>query len=193
MGVVLGACSGRQAPVTEPVTELPDASQIRQEQGRITQDSSPDPRRDDEQGSDEAARVAATSADMRHVSQRTELMPPAGFVTLGTYVGTLPCADCAGIETELTLYNHPETGHRRYILRQTYLTTRQGDAVFWDGGAWMVHTIPGGRQIYRLSWNDDAHKRSFEVNSSRVLRQLDREEQPIDSEHNYALYRIPGN
>jgi predicted secreted protein len=43
---------------------------------------------------------------------------------LGSYTGILPCADCAGIRTDLKLYAE------RYEIRETYIGTRGGDRSF---------------------------------------------------------------
>jgi copper homeostasis protein (lipoprotein) len=58
------------------------------------------------------------------MGQATQPSPSATASTqasLGTFVGTLPCADCSGITTELTLYQDPTTSAATtYVLKQTY-------------------------------------------------------------------------
>lgn len=51
----------------------------------------------------------------------------------GTYIGLLPCADCAGIETRITLYHDSS-----YQIEQTYLGHEDGNRIS-EG---------------QLSWND---------------------------------------
>lgn len=47
----------------------------------------------------------------------------------GIYVGSIPCADCSGIDVQLTL---EDNGH--YLYKQTYLETRDGDQTFDQEG-----------------------------------------------------------
>src|SRR5215510_6268561 len=62
--------------------------------------------------------------------------PAVPQTTATKYAGTLPCADCAGIRTVLTLYSEP--GPTRYELVETYLATRDGDRSFPSSGRWTV-------------------------------------------------------
>lgn len=48
----------------------------------------------------------------------------------GIYQGTLPCADCGGINVELTL-----SDNGNYLYQQTYLETRNGDQTFDEKGS----------------------------------------------------------
>jgi uncharacterized lipoprotein NlpE involved in copper resistance len=58
---------------------------------------------------------------------------------LAEYAGVLPCADCAGIRTELRLYAEQPSGQAvRYELTETYLGTRDGDRMFEREGRWTV-------------------------------------------------------
>jgi uncharacterized membrane protein/uncharacterized lipoprotein NlpE involved in copper resistance len=102
----------------------------------------------------------------------------------GPYRGTLPCADCAGIATELTLYR--DTGGRpaRYRLRTTYLGTRDGDRRADAIGAWQEVTDPAR---VRLDPQDDATRRSFLRIDADTLELLDRSERRIASGHDLRL------
>ncbi len=164
---------GRDKVLTqkEAASEKPSADQIQRNQGDIVQ-GQPVP-------------------DVAHVSSRRMIPSPTGFTSDGTFSGTLPCSDCSGIQMELTLFSHPEYDQKRYVLQQTYLSTRDGDQVYWDSGPWESAELTDGSQVLRLSKNDDEHRRTFQVVGSRVLRLLDREEQPIESTHNYSLYKLP--
>ncbi len=48
-----------------------------------------------------------------------------------TYVGQLPCADCSGIKTKLTL--NPDL---TYVMDQTYVGSREAQNTFQDKGTY---------------------------------------------------------
>jgi len=75
----------------------------------------------------------------------------------GTYTGTLPCADCAGIETSLTL-----SPARTYVLRSRYLDRQAVEDEFvhsgvfaWsrDGRSIELMGIEGGRSRFQVGEN----------------------------------------
>lgn len=177
------ACSRTEKP-EESVPDRPDAEDFRREQPELQQDTSPDPRLD----SDSEQRLAP---DLTHSHSSDLIEAPAGFTTEGVFTGTLPCADCTGIQMELRLFRNLQNDHRRYVLKSTYLGTRDGDKLYWDAGPWTELTSAENRRILRLSQNSPTYRRSFEVSTNRVIRLLDRDENPIESQHNYSLYRLP--
>src|SRR5690554_2309866 len=65
--------------------------------------------------------TTSTTVDPAHNSQNS-------VDWAGAYQGTLPCADCPGIETTLTLGDDGS-----YILRTTYL--ERGDSVYTESGS----------------------------------------------------------
>jgi uncharacterized membrane protein/uncharacterized lipoprotein NlpE involved in copper resistance len=108
----------------------------------------------------------------------------AGLIADGTYVGTLPCADCAGIRTELTLYRNRGGQPARFRLRETYLRTRDGDQVIDTLAAW---TELDAR--VRLQPHDDPARRSLRRLGADTLELLDRDERPPASGLDYRLRR----
>src|SRR5688572_2876414 len=59
--------------------------------------------------------------------------------SLGRFVGVLPCADCAGIRTQLRLFAAHGTGQpTRYQSNETYIATREGDRTFDRSGRWTI-------------------------------------------------------
>jgi copper homeostasis protein (lipoprotein) len=58
-----------------------------------------------------------------------------GQTPAARYVGTLPCADCAGVRTDLRLYRSGNTPSG-FALRETYLGTRDGNRSFERTGRW---------------------------------------------------------
>ena len=102
----------------------------------------------------------------------------------GPYRGTLPCADCAGIATELTLYRDTAGRPARYRLRTTYLGTRDGDRRTDAIGPWQEVSDP---PRVRLDAQDDAMRRSFLRIDADTLELLDRSERKIASGHDHRL------
>ncbi len=97
---------------------------------------------------------------------------------LGTYEGTLPAADCPGIQTTLTL--DPDgtyTLHMKYIDR---------DAEFDEKGVFSVK-----ENLLTLTQLDDGSEEYYKVEENR-LRMLDAEKQPVTGAlaENYVLQKI---
>lgn len=158
--------------------DRPTAEELFRPPGSISQDESLDP-------------GESPMPDMSHTSGQELIPDPVGYEIEGVYTGKLPCADCAGIDTELRLLTDPDTGFQRYVLKQTYLSTRRGDQTYWDSGPWETHTTRSGTRIIRLSPYETDKKRSFSVSTERIIRLLDQQEQEIESNLNYSLYRLP--
>jgi uncharacterized lipoprotein NlpE involved in copper resistance len=118
--------------------------------------------------------------------------PAPGQQVTGFYVGTLPCADCAGIRTELTLLSDG-AGRASYWLKETYLGKPPKDATFESGGGFQVEpaAYDAKAQVYRLTEARSSEKRFFLRVSDDELRALDRSGQPIASKLDYSLKRVP--
>lgn len=116
--------------------------------------------------------------------------PAPGQQVTGFYVGTLPCADCAGIRTELTLLAN--AGRTSYWLKETYLGKPPKDATFESGGGFQVEPAAHDpkAQVYRLAEARSGEKRFFLKVSDDELQALDRSGRPIDSKLDYSLKRV---
>lgn len=109
------------------------------------------------------------------------------------YVGTLPCADCNAIRSELWLGPVGADGLGRFRLRDTYLATREGDQVFESSGQYRL--IRGDARAsgvaavdrIRLMLGSDQDRRSYARLSPSALEMLDRSEQRIASKLDYKL------
>ena len=98
-----------------------------------------------------------------------------------TYIGTLPCADCAGIDWQLDL-----AADRSFDLRQTYQGKGPGAAIRRTG-QWRLDEAGGklslespGQPAIRLA-----------TPAPDRLRLLDGQGQAIDSRFNHELKRLP--
>ena len=124
-----------------------------------------------------------------------ESAPPSGDATaeldrsaLGVFEGTLPCADCSGILTELTLFLEPDT----FSLKETHLGSKDGDKTLTSEGKWAMLTgsvTDPNATIVQLDPDKPDSARSFlEVGGDR-LELLDRNQNRIESKLNYSLKR----
>ena len=108
---------------------------------------------------------------------------PAPAAPLGvlpaSFIGELPCADCAGIRYHVNLFSD-----RVYFLRTTYMG-RGDSAASDDIGSWVVSSdrgtviLKGGRETPVV----------FRIKDENTLRMLDVEGRDIESPLNYDLRR----
>jgi copper homeostasis protein (lipoprotein) len=125
-----------------------------------------------------AAEPAPVAAESAPVSTATDVpFDMKGFA--GTFSGTLPCADCAGIETTISL--KPDG---TYTVHETY----QGKPGGFDSeGTW---TAEENGQRVRLDPNSKSEQdRLFAVKSSDEIESLDTEGKPIATQTPHALKR----
>ena len=103
------------------------------------------------------------------------------------YRGTLPCADCSGLETELTLIHERYDGMGTFILKENYI---EKDS-FVTRGTWSHHRgMHGNRNATVVElFNDtpDSDSRYFLQLKNGDLLMLDRELKKIDGPWNYTL------
>lgn len=105
----------------------------------------------------------------------------------GPFVGTLPCADCEGIVTELTLVRTGAGGALpHYRLRETYLGKPAAERVVESSGPWSELRTGAGTRV-RLDPDDPKGRRSFVRLSPSVLEQLDPQEERIRTSHDLKL------
>ncbi|MBN45547.1 MULTISPECIES: META domain-containing protein [unclassified Methylophaga] len=94
-----------------------------------------------------------------------------------SYSGTLPCADCPGIDYHLNLF-----ADQSYYLQLHYQDS--GDnATFYQLGQWQQQT----GQLRLLS--DDPQQTAFQIEKDGSIRLLDQEDTLINSSLNYRLQR----
>lgn len=109
------------------------------------------------------------------------------------YVGTLPCADCAGIRTELWLDAAGADGLGSFRLRETYLNGRGGDRVFESAGQYRLlrgdvraNGVAAADRV-RLMSGSEYGRRAYARLSPSVLEMLDSGEQRVLSKLDYKL------
>lgn len=108
--------------------------------------------------------------------------------------GTLPCADCAGIEYRLTLYRDQYDQPTRYQLTEHYLNGKAALTVI-ERGDWKVmpdslKQAKGLDEVFVLSPNDPNSRRLFLHNAANAIELLDKEGSRIESKLNYTLLKV---
>ncbi len=114
--------------------------------------------------------------------------PVSAKKVLAVYEGVLPCADCQGIRTELTLFDEDFS----YKLVETYLGTPEGDRSFSSDGAWTTLRGKAGHPdatIYQLNPGEPEKVRNFLVVDEGHIQQLDRDGRETESRLGYRLTR----
>jgi len=98
----------------------------------------------------------------------------------GTFSGTLPCADCPGIDTTIVL-----VGDGSYTLDETYKDKPDGNHK--GDGNWTAED--SGTRL-RLDPNSKSDEdRLFEIVGKNQIRMLGKDGAPVDSKLNYSLTR----
>lgn len=99
----------------------------------------------------------------------------------GEFGGTLPCADCAGIDTKIVL-----SGDGTYTVDETY-QGKSADAVKGDGN-WTAED--NGHRLRLDSNSKSDADRLFEVVGDNEIRLMDKDGNAIQSAQNYSLKRV---
>ncbi|MGO1073176.1 copper resistance protein NlpE [Lysobacter sp. CA199] len=110
--------------------------------------------------------------------------PKPGFdaaAFAGAFSGTLPCADCAGIDTKIDL-----KADGSYAIEESYQGKKDGN--FKGDGSWTAEE--DGKRL-RLDPNSKSdNDRLFDVVSHEEIRLLNQEGKAIDSQANHSLKRV---
>lgn len=93
-----------------------------------------------------------------------------------SFAGTLPCADCPGIDYRLNLF-----ADQSFFLQTDYLDREPG--LFYQLGRWQLHTE---NTLVLLS---DQQNYRFAIDDADSLTLLNQQGQAIDSEYNHQLNR----
>jgi copper homeostasis protein (lipoprotein) len=124
--------------------------------------------------------------------------PQAGTaILLGVYKGTLPCADCSGLDTQLRLYAKGkfDTTYAFYVRTQTYRGAPHGDVTFSDRGDWAVlrgDAVNPDATVYQLDPDNEQGSESLLLtDNGDALVQLGRDQKPIETTMNLTLRRVP--
>lgn len=139
--------------------------------------------------------LAAAGLALGGCSQQPEVSSAPQVMSVAqSWEGVLPCADCEGIDTRLTLVSSGMTGFgSTFTLQQRYLGSGNEQDVQTRTGNWMVargNQVDPQARIYRLDPESDDSCMSFQVIGEDRLRQLSCNGQPINTTHNVELRRV---
>ena len=113
------------------------------------------------------------------------------------FEGILPCADCNGIKTTLTLYQNKSTNLNTYKLHEIYLG-QNSSKTFDTYGKWMA--LKGTQEdptavVYQLSVQNEDPEDPDVINyllvNNNTLKMIDDEMNAFESKDNYTLIRKP--
>jgi copper homeostasis protein (lipoprotein) len=134
----------------------------------------------------------STQAQTKDTQQQARIAATAKTMhVLGTWQGTMPCADCSGIITTLTLYQKAANDFTDAVYRLHLKYIDRGS--FTNYGSWTVlRGTPGNADatVYQLDPDKPQGSQYYLRVDDDTLQQLDRERKPIDSKLNFTLKRI---
>ncbi|NML36292.1 copper resistance protein NlpE [Chitinophaga sp. G-6-1-13] len=110
-----------------------------------------------------------------------------------TYTGTLPCADCSGIQTTLSLEENGPDGEQSFKLKETYQGVAGKDQTFNSEGTYKVlhgDAEDKDAEIIQLNPDKDQNLQRYFRRAGDVLRQLDKDRQAVPSAMTYSLKRV---
>lgn len=113
-------------------------------------------------------------------------LPPNPLASKVTYKGTLPCADCAGIQNTLVLYQNEKSEPSRYQLTQKYIGREAYTVV--ERGDWQTAESELGNIIV-LSPNDPEGTYQYLQSATNALEQLGQDGKLAESGLNYTLLK----
>jgi copper homeostasis protein (lipoprotein) len=143
----------------------------------------------------------AASQDTSAYSVRVHIVlgapRPGTAILFGVYKGTMPCADCNGLETVLRLYAKGKFDYTYafFVRTQTYVGAPHGDVTISDRGEWTLlrgDATDDNASVYQLNPDNEQHSEALLVqDNGAALTQLDKDLKPIDTTMNVSLKRVP--
>ncbi len=106
------------------------------------------------------------------------------------YQGVLPCADCSGIKTTLTLYRDEANQPSRFELRQQFLDGAKSGGSDVDRGNWIAErqSVDGkSYPLFILNPNDPSEQFRFLQKVTNAVEMLNADGERIESDYNYTL------
>ena len=117
-------------------------------------------------------------------------------VLVGLFTGTVPCADCSGIRTDVTLVTSSpaRSSEGAFSLVEHYLGTRTGDRAFRRHGRWTI--VKGTKSlpdaiVYRLTADDGGRVVQLRRLDADTVRLLAEDGTDVPSDARFTLRR-PG-
>jgi uncharacterized lipoprotein NlpE involved in copper resistance/predicted secreted protein len=117
-------------------------------------------------------------------------------VLLGVYKGSLPCADCEGLDTTLRIYAKAKFDftYAFFVRTQTYHGGPKGDVTLSDRGDWTMlrgDATDENATVYQLNPEDEKQSESYLLDDGgNALVMLDKEQKPIESTADLTLRKV---
>ena len=134
--------------------------------------------------------LAATLTLVGCQSNRNAEAPPNPTASQIRYSGILPCADCSGIRTSLTLYQDQFNNPTRFQLQEDYMDGAQVKLSNSERGDWhRQERIEKNvrHQLIILNPEQPEERRYFIKDTVNAIELLDQDGNRIDSQFNYRL------
>ncbi len=121
-------------------------------------------------------------------ASRTPASPMAGE----TYKGVWPCADCPGIQVELTLNNSPAESFGTFQMSSVY--QERNVKALLEKGEWRILKGTAERPlIYQLTFDPNGRTQFFKRINPTQLRLLDQNQNPLPASMPYTLTKVAAN
>lgn len=134
------------------------------------------------------SKPANTKASKNSNAPKAAMAAPAG-----KFMGTFPCADCQGINTELMLNGGANGASRSFTMKQTYLGKPAGNNIVTTSGKWFLakgnKQDPNAVVLQLIPTEGEVELLYFLQVSDSEIKLLDRKQAEIQSQHNYSLKR----
>lgn len=135
---------------------------------------------------------APAPASTSSVTMPTVVAPPPVKSKVATYDGTLPCADCAGIQTHLVL-QHDALGRNSYVLNEIY--KGKVPQPFMSAGRWTlsIGTAQDAQvALVHMDSGRPADRRTWRIDDNGDLTLVDSAGRPAASGLNHTLKHSGG-
>lgn len=132
------------------------------------------------------AKSTAKESKAEAAAPKTAMAAPAG-----TFSGTIPCADCKGIETELVLNGDANGSGRTFTMKQTYLGKPADKNVVVSSGKWFLakgnNQDPDAMMLQLIPTEGSNDMLYFVQVSDTEIKLLDKKQKAIQRNHSYSL------
>ncbi|MCW3462522.1 copper resistance protein NlpE [Chitinophaga nivalis] len=141
--------------------------------------------------------ILITACRQAGTSSKTALSSAsADTATWVTFTGTLPCADCSGVVTSLTLHMQQEEPDFQFRMKEIYQGLKSGrDETLTSEGTYSIlrgNAANPDATIIQLNPDKDKNLQRFFLRvGDQELKQLDKNQLPIEGSLNYSLKREP--
>ncbi|EKF75801.1 hypothetical protein A11A3_02992 [Alcanivorax hongdengensis A-11-3] len=118
--------------------------------------------------------------------------PPEPTAQKVVYSGMLPCADCSGIRTTLTLYRDQYDHPTRFELREEYMSGSKVALSAIERGQWAARDKVESNtqyQIFTINPDDPGATRQYVKDAVNAIEMLDKNGDRIQSNMNYRLLK----